>query len=128
MRRINEHDINRIVKKILLERNDIKINGVNVSIDNTYDSKIYVGDFAFWVTARTCSIFDKEDCDNFENAHIKSFVKTSDGGLNIETIKNSIPLDKSQVEYLFDRLRKGEMEVKHKDTFFGVPFEVRFQR
>ena len=128
MRNITEQDINRIVKKILLESNDILINGVKVSIDNTYDSKIYVGDFAFWVDARTCSIFNKEDCGNFENAHIKSFVKTGDGGLNIETKKNSIPLDKSQVGYLFDRLQKGEMEVKHKDTFFGVPFEVRFQR
>ena len=66
MRIISEQDINRLVKKVLSEQTSIKIMGTEVKIDVNYDSKIYVGEYSYWVTARTCSVLDNEDCNSFE--------------------------------------------------------------
>jgi len=128
MRIISEQDINRLVKKVLSEQTSIKIMGTEVKIDVNYDSKIYVGEYSYWVTARTCSVLDYKDCDSFENAHIKSFTKTTDGGLEIKTVKKTILLDGGQVNILFNKLKSGQRVVVHKDTFFRIPFEVRFER
>jgi hypothetical protein len=128
MRNLTEQDINRIVKKILSEQKSTEIMGTTVKIDNNLDSKIYVGDFIYWVTARPCNVFDKNDCESFENTHMVSFTNKNDGGVEIKTKKNTITLSKGQVENLFNKLIKGDNVVVHKDSYFGVPYEVKFQR
>jgi len=127
MRNLTEQDINRIVKKILSEQKSTKIMGTTVKIDDNLDSKLYVGNFSYWVTVRPCSVFDKNDCEPFENAHMVSFINKSDGGIEIKTNKNTITLSKSQFENLFNKLIKGNNVVVHKDSYFGVPYEVKFQ-
>jgi len=129
MRRINENDINRLVKKILLEKNDIKINGVNVSIDDAYDSKIFVGNNAYWVRARNEEVtWTGLVWGDFEDAHIVSIIKTSAGGIQIKTLKKTISLDKSQVDSLFQKLNNpgSSTEITHKDSILGVKYEVVF--
>ena len=96
MRNLTEQDINRIVKKILSEQKSTEIMGTTVKIDNNLDSKIYVGDFIYWVTARPCNVFDKNDCESFENTHMVSFTNKNDGGVEIKTKKNTITLSKGQ--------------------------------
>lgn len=129
MSRISEHGINRLVKRILLERNDITINGVKVFIDDTYDSKIYVGNNSYWVTARREGVFDWT---KFENAHIISIQTNSIGGVDIKTQKNSIPLNQSETNTLFGELKSGNSKVTHKGEIslagVNVEYEVLFSK
>ena len=104
MRRINEHDINRIVKKILLEdeQSEIWIQGKSVKINPSNNNQIIIDNkYTFKVDA-------KKGWNDYQPAHIIN-ITGWDKGVTINTeAGNELKFNEEEVKEVFTPLIKGE--------------------